>query len=1120
MNAQSLPAAARFTRLLGLIVSVTFVGGSAKATNFVASGATAVGDFSNPLVWSPNGVPGPNDTALLNDNSLEAGGPSLNLTANTTVQQLTLGATNPLGKSARLDLNGFNLVASGSITLGLGGGLSFLDGRSAGGSPHLETPSLLISGVKNDGFKLFTNDRATNLTVQSGARATVTDSQNVSTSVLLAGEATMLTLETPLTLGADLLIRGTGANEAIVDAQGHAITARHIRIGQFGSAGDIQNDGVIHATLDLEVSRGTFTLDANDVVDRGVVATNEGVLTLDAATASLDASALSGGRINTVATGNLSRSVLVDGFPNGGQGSLLDLGADLSLTEDLVIRGNQANQAVVDAHGFDIVARDIRIGQFGSAGTIQNDGVIHATRDLEVSRGTFTLDANDVVDRGVMATNEGVMTLDAATAAIDASVFSGGRINTVATGNLSRSVLVDGFPNGGQGSRLDLGADLALSDDLVIRGNQANQAVVDAHGFDIVARDIRIGQFGSAGMIQNDGVIHATGDLEVSRGMFTLDANDVVDRGVVASSEGVLSLDASTAALDASALSGGRINTVATGNLSRSVLVDGFPAGGQGSRLDLGADLALTEDLVIRGNQASQAVVDAHGFDIVARSIRIGQFGSAGDIQNDGVIHATLDLEVSRGMFTLDANDVVDRGVVATNEGVLTLDAATASLDASALSGGRINTVATGNLSRSVLVDGFPNGGQGSLLDLGADLALTEDLVIRGNQASQAVVDAHGFDIVARSIRIGQFGSAGDIQNDGVIHATLDLEVSRGAFTLDANDVVERTVVASSEGVLTLDAATAALDASVASGGRINTVATGNLSRTVLVDGFTSGQGSRLDLGADLTLSVDLTIRGSGANAAVVDSHGHDITARNVSVGQFNSSGALLNDGLLRADRLFVERSTLTLTGGDDVVQAEIDLRTAATLAVTQGGDEEKGLTFNGATLDILDTSVLSLNFDANTSPAQLELDFAFRWKNPVGGDRIAAINSLVSAGRIVINSPVQTVVFDNDDGYTYVGLTPDPAILAGDYNGDGAVDAADYTVWRDNLGMPEGTLINDISVGPVGEAQYLVWKNRFGNTLTPAVGATAVPEPSVATLCLLLLALSASRRRQPTECF
>lgn len=52
----------------------------------------------------------------------------------------------------------------------------------------------------------------------------------------------------------------------------------------------------------------------------------------------------------------------------------------------------------------------------------------------------------------------------------------------------------------------------------------------------------------------------------------------------------------------------------------------------------------------------------------------------------------------------------------------------------------------------------------------------------------------------------------------------------------------------------------------------------------------------------------------------------------------------------------------------------------------------------------------------------------------------------------------------------------------AGDYNNDAVVDAADYTVWRDNLGTSVA-LPGDITPNKVSSDDYLVWKNNFGAT-------------------------------------
>ena len=78
----------------------------------------------------------------------------------------------------------------------------------------------------------------------------------------------------------------------------------------------------------------------------------------------------------------------------------------------------------------------------------------------------------------------------------------------------------------------------------------------------------------------------------------------------------------------------------------------------------------------------------------------------------------------------------------------------------------------------------------------------------------------------------------------------------------------------------------------------------------------------------------------------------------------------------------------------------------------------------------------------------------------------------------------------------------PPEDMLVGDYNEDGMVDAADYTLWQDNMGAPAGTLPNDMVGGSSGHAQYIQWRGNFGNSL--AGSGVAVPEPTSITLAML----------------
>jgi hypothetical protein len=98
-------------------------------------------------------------------------------------------------------------------------------------------------------------------------------------------------------------------------------------------------------------------------------------------------------------------------------------------------------------------------------------------------------------------------------------------------------------------------------------------------------------------------------------------------------------------------------------------------------------------------------------------------------------------------------------------------------------------------------------------------------------------------------------------------------------------------------------------------------------------------------------------------------------------------------------------------------------------------------------------------------------------------------------------------------DGTSGVFLSNEVARVAGDYNGNGLVDAADYTVWRDQLGQSIALPNESVTPGIVTLEDYDDWKARFGDTtaLSGTLSRGAVSEP---TSLLLLLSLSGSMAR------
>jgi T5SS/PEP-CTERM-associated repeat protein len=97
---------------------------------------------------------------------------------------------------------------------------------------------------------------------------------------------------------------------------------------------------------------------------------------------------------------------------------------------------------------------------------------------------------------------------------------------------------------------------------------------------------------------------------------------------------------------------------------------------------------------------------------------------------------------------------------------------------------------------------------------------------------------------------------------------------------------------------------------------------------------------------------------------------------------------------------------------------------------------------------------------------------------------------------------------------------------LLGDYNQDGAVDAADYVVWRNTLGLMGAGLVADGNGnGQIDPGDYDVWRANFGRAAgvgaenqANSSGAGTVPEPAAIGLLLVTL-LSFPGRIRPRFC-
>jgi PEP-CTERM motif len=108
--------------------------------------------------------------------------------------------------------------------------------------------------------------------------------------------------------------------------------------------------------------------------------------------------------------------------------------------------------------------------------------------------------------------------------------------------------------------------------------------------------------------------------------------------------------------------------------------------------------------------------------------------------------------------------------------------------------------------------------------------------------------------------------------------------------------------------------------------------------------------------------------------------------------------------------------------------------------------------------------------------------------------------------GNLLVDNALMEV-FKNAAAVT-PNTNPNPSLsegLAGDYNHDNKVDAADYVLWRKDPASFGGN--------PAG---YNTWRSNFGNPPGSGLGSGAVPEPSAIMLAAAAaLALMAANRRR-----
>jgi hypothetical protein len=160
-----------------------------------------------------------------------------------------------------------------------------------------------------------------------------------------------------------------------------------------------------------------------------------------------------------------------------------------------------------------------------------------------------------------------------------------------------------------------------------------------------------------------------------------------------------------------------------------------------------------------------------------------------------------------------------------------------------------------------------------------------------------------------------------------------------------------------------------------------------------------------------------------------------------------------------------------------------------------------------GGLFHVSGTPLTETSFDTNGNPNQFATAIAF---DP--GTQAFEPFSGPGGGRLAYTADFGFTMQDQ----VVTLLTP---AQPGDYNGDGNVDAGDYSVWRGAFGTTNAYADGNRD-GQVDAADYVLWRQYSSTETASAIGSAAIPEPSSVSLVFILtqlLSATARRRARPS---
>jgi T5SS/PEP-CTERM-associated repeat protein len=381
-----------------------------------------------------------------------------------------------------------------------------------------------------------------------------------------------------------------------------------------------------------------------------------------------------------------------------------------------------------------------------------------------------------------------------------------------------------------------------------------------------------------------------------------------------------------------------------------------------------------------------------------------------------------------------------------------------------------------------------------------ANMEIGDGAVVNAPTGSVQIGPRARLELDEGTLRISQLTQGGVISGAGEIISQSTTINNTGRIEAGAGDVLKITGVGTlqNQGVIFADGGTIEVQRS------INNNSFGpNRAEITLRNGVvrigTSDEGAAVP------------VQNSGLLAAIGGQNDFHGLVTNVQAGQI----AVTNDSvLLFHDSVVANSGAITVFPGSKAIFLE-DLELGAT-AVLQanvaGTEDDTGF----GIIEVVDS--LSLG----SGELEVAVDGAYM---PRVGDTFPLITAgggiSGSLSLAATRNLPDVLAWDLDIDASHVVLSVVPA-LAGDYNANGKVDAADYVIWRKVLDQTgPGLAADGDDNNLVNDADYNLWRANFGNTIdsSPA-GAGAIPEPAAVCLAAIAAAaISLSRKRKLDYC-